>query len=293
VSQPRNGYYRDQPRRPSFTPTGFSSAGRRHGPPSGYATPQAPPPRRAPRKRLRKRNAVLLAIAAGLLIGIIASAVNGNSKPAKSLATDASSATTTPASATAKAEDACQKRPPDSGDIYVRMLSTGGSPRAQRLGGGWAWNHVSNKCLTSVQMVLATAPQSVGNCTQVGYVADNPGYDPNASPAAPLAHVTARVGPACQSVAPSTPPQATHAPTPPAPAQPTRPAAPAQPTSAAAPPSPPASTAPASCYPLSDEGTCYEPGEYCRDSDHGTSGVAGDGEAITCEDNDGWRWEPA
>jgi hypothetical protein len=42
---------------------------------------------------------------------------------------------------------------------------------------------------------------------------------------------------------------------------------------------------------LSDQ--CYEPGEYCRDSDHGSSGVAGDGEAITCEDNDGWRWEPS
>jgi hypothetical protein len=48
-----------------------------------------------------------------------------------------------------------------------------------------------------------------------------------------------------------------------------------------------------SCYPLSDEGTCYEPGEYCRDSDHGASGIAGDGERIVCEDNDGWRWEPA
>ncbi|HUB93924.1 MAG TPA: G5 domain-containing protein [Verrucomicrobiae bacterium] len=47
-----------------------------------------------------------------------------------------------------------------------------------------------------------------------------------------------------------------------------------------------------SCYPLSSENTCYEPGEYCRDSDHGTSGLAGDGESITCEDNNGWRWEP-
>lgn len=55
---------------------------------------------------------------------------------------------------------------------------------------------------------------------------------------------------------------------------------------------PPSPTA-ASCYPLSDEGTCYEPGEYCRDSDHGASGLAGDGERIVCEDNDGWRWEPA
>jgi hypothetical protein len=47
------------------------------------------------------------------------------------------------------------------------------------------------------------------------------------------------------------------------------------------------------CYPLTNGGNCYEPGEYCRDSDHGVSGVAGDGEAITCLDNDGWRWEPS
>lgn len=48
----------------------------------------------------------------------------------------------------------------------------------------------------------------------------------------------------------------------------------------------------ASCYPLSNEGTCYEPGEFCRDSDHGATGLAGDGKKIVCEDNDGWRWEP-
>jgi hypothetical protein len=47
-----------------------------------------------------------------------------------------------------------------------------------------------------------------------------------------------------------------------------------------------------SCTPLSNEGTCYEPGEYCRTTDHGATGIAGDGEAIICEDNDGWRWEP-
>lgn len=56
---------------------------------------------------------------------------------------------------------------------------------------------------------------------------------------------------------------------------------------------PPPVAAPTGCYPISDEGTCYEPGEYCRYDDEGTSGVAGDGEAITCEDNDGWRWEPS
>jgi hypothetical protein len=43
---------------------------------------------------------------------------------------------------------------------------------------------------------------------------------------------------------------------------------------------------------LTNSGNCYEPGEFCRSTDHGVSGVAGDGEAIECEDNNGWRWEP-
>ena len=45
------------------------------------------------------------------------------------------------------------------------------------------------------------------------------------------------------------------------------------------------------CYPLTDSGKCYEPGEYCRDDDHGVSGIDGDGDPIKCGDNDGWRWE--
>ena len=74
----------------------------------------------------------------------------------------------------------------------------------------------------------------------------------------------------------------------PAPTATTSPAGAPQPTTEPAPPQPTA----ASCHPLSDEGTCYEPGEFCRDDDHGMTGLAGDGETIVCEDNDGWRWEP-
>jgi hypothetical protein len=48
-----------------------------------------------------------------------------------------------------------------------------------------------------------------------------------------------------------------------------------------------------SCTPLTDSGKCYTPGEYCRDDDHNMSGIDADGNPITCEDNDGWRWEPA
>ena len=46
-----------------------------------------------------------------------------------------------------------------------------------------------------------------------------------------------------------------------------------------------------SCTPLTSGGNCYSPGEYCRKADRGTSGIDADGDAITCEDNDGWRWE--
>jgi hypothetical protein len=54
----------------------------------------------------------------------------------------------------------------------------------------------------------------------------------------------------------------------------------------------PAVPPPASCYPTTSSGHCYEPGEYCRTSDHGASGLAGDGKKIICENNNGWRWEP-
>jgi hypothetical protein len=47
-----------------------------------------------------------------------------------------------------------------------------------------------------------------------------------------------------------------------------------------------------SCYPLTNGGNCYEPGEFCRKSDHGATGIAGNGERIVCRDNNGWRWEP-
>jgi hypothetical protein len=60
-------------------------------------------------------------------------------------------------------------------------------------------------------------------------------------------------------------------------------------TVASPPPPPPP---PALCHPTSSSGNCYEPGEFCSDADHGVIGLAGDGETIICEDNNGWRWEP-
>jgi hypothetical protein len=52
----------------------------------------------------------------------------------------------------------------------------------------------------------------------------------------------------------------------------------------------PTITQKASCYPLSNAGNCYNAGQFCRDADHGRSGIAGNGDAITCQDKNGWRW---
>lgn len=97
--------------------------------------------------------------------------------------------------------------------------------------------------------------------------------------------------------------RATQPATQPRPPAPTNPPATAAPRSvAAAPPTqapppapvnPPAAAPAAACQPLTNGGNCYEPGEYCRNADHGVHGVAGNGEAIVCTDNNGWRWEPA
>jgi hypothetical protein len=242
--------------------------------------PQARPPRPR-RKRLRKRNVILLAIGAILLITVIANISGGGGKTGNQKLSAASAAAARAASladSEKSAEHSCGERPPASRDIYVRIINPDSSPEARQLGGRWRWDHVTGQCLTAVHFMTATAPRSAGHCTQVGYVTDNPGYDPNATPAPLLPHTAAQAGPACAAAA--------AAPSSPAPPPPTETA----PTATAPSLAP---TTPANCSPLSDEGTCYKPGEYCRDDDHGASGVAGDGEEIICEYNDGWRWEPA
>lgn len=55
-----------------------------------------------------------------------------------------------------------------------------------------------------------------------------------------------------------------------------------------------AAPAQASCYPKTSGGNCYRAGEFCRKSDLGSAGVAGNGERIRCEASGSRnRWEPA
>jgi hypothetical protein len=130
----------------------------------------------------------------------------------------------------------------------------------------------------------------------------SPKASTRAAPAvrASTSHAPAPTAAAHTSKPPPPRPRPTATVAPPAPPTHAAPAAPAThapppppPTTPAAPPPPPVTqAAPAGCTPRTNAGNCYEPGEFCRDSDHGATGVAGDGKAIECEDNDGWRWEP-
>lgn len=143
---------------------------------------------------------------------------------------------------------------------------------------------------------LATCLLAVGMLVGCGS-ATSPGPNPRGASTSPAAPLTSAVVLSSQAATTSTPASASTT-TAVAPTTTTAAPPPVSPP-AAVPPPPPAAPLPASstavqaaCHPLTNSGHCYEPGEYCRNSDHGATGVAGDGKVIKCEDNNGWRWEP-
>lgn len=72
-------------------------------------------------------------------------------------------------------------------DIVPRLL-----PSAIRVG---AVNGAL--CKTTVDALPLISPLGDGYCTQLALASDNPGYDENATPAAPLRKVVAQVGGSC------------------------------------------------------------------------------------------------
>jgi hypothetical protein len=157
-------------------------------------------------------------------------------------------------------------------------------------GRGWSGIVVGTIALLFITGVAAGCAEDTGTgITTPAATATSAAFSPLGSAAAivastkPTATKTQPTRTATATAAaptqPASAPAAVPKPAPPAPARTTRAAAP-----------PPSTNA--SCYPLSNGGNCYEPGEFCRTADHGKSGVAGDGKPITCENNYGWRWEP-
>jgi hypothetical protein len=115
--------------------------------------------------------------------------------------TDAQPMTTTAAPTTASTDVTdppaavaeCRARPAPNGDILVREIWPGLPDDALELGGGWQWNYATHTCMTSVDFAIASAPQGKGHCTEVALASDNPGYNVEAKPAAPLEKVIASV----------------------------------------------------------------------------------------------------
>lgn len=178
--------------------------------------------------------------------------------------------------------------------ILAEVIEHSGRRRPRRrvsAGGGSGSGRKSLGIAAGVIVLLLIIGVAIGAAGNTGSTGST---SPTAtgSPSASLAVKTAKTLPIIKPKTPKKKHTAAHASKAPAPstsAPTTHAAAPAT----SAPPAPPSTKAAVSCYPLTNGGNCYEPGEYCRNSDHGVSGIAGDGEAIICEDNDGWRWEPA
>ncbi|MFD9651739.1 hypothetical protein [Streptomyces mirabilis] len=77
-------------------------------------------------------------------------------------------------------------------DIDVWMKVPGLPDSAQVLG-----DHGAADCKSTFEMLQSTSPTEAGYCTKAAYASDNPGYNADASPAAPLKKVQLAVGPAC------------------------------------------------------------------------------------------------
>jgi len=66
----------------------------------------------------------------------------------------------------------------------------------------------------------------------------------------------------------------------------------APPTVAPTTPATPPRTGPGGCYPLSSSENCYQAGQFCSASDSGKSGIAANGQKITCRPSGNrHRWE--
>lgn len=160
----------------------------------------------------------------------------------------------------------------------------------------WArWNRVpglsSSRSAAAFAIVLAlyavVAPTGIWALALAGGSSNTAQVSSGPSPTSNGGRVA--VGLPTATPTPSLTPTATPAHTPIPTATPT----PAPSTPIPAPPSTAATPASAGCYPLTNAGNCYRAGEYCRNSDHGATGRAANGEMIVCRNNNGWRWEPA
>lgn len=114
---------------------------------------------RLPTLRLASRRAGLLMAASGLAMTMVGGAISPT--VAK---TEATGAVTRVTSKPISSAVACEMRPPATGEILVRSVTTDDPTTVIRLGGGWVWNWGDKKCITSVQFAIDANPSMAGFC---------------------------------------------------------------------------------------------------------------------------------
>lgn len=138
-------------------------------------------------QRGRRRVRLHVQVQSGLLFAAaLVTAIGCSASSPSAGATAAASA----AVAAAKPSPACTLK--TTFDYLVRDDDPGAQVQAQEIG-----NVDIVNCADSLSNFAATAGQSAGECTTIAKASDNPGYNVNAVPAAPLKDVIESAGPGC------------------------------------------------------------------------------------------------
>jgi hypothetical protein len=189
--------------------------------------------------------------------------------------------------------------PADTGEptaAYVAYAAAGprpgevdpiGKPPAPVYKKWWFWVIVGVVVLVVIIVAASAGSNNAPNVTTTTTTTPAPGT--TMAPPITASPTTAPPTTAPPVTAPptTTPPTTTSPPTTLPPTTTTPPTTAAPPTGAVG------QAVPAGCSPLASSGNCYRAGETCPDADHGVSGTTATEGAVTCEDNDGWRWEPS
>jgi len=136
------------------------------------------------------------AVLAAVLIGTVGASACSSSTTASPSTATAPPPTTSPPPAKAppaaagSVTTACRLTPTE--DLIERDITPRIPPSAILIG-----NVNLVLCKPTVDTIQQTTPSGPGYCTQIARSADNPGYNPDATPAAPLRKIIAQYGSAC------------------------------------------------------------------------------------------------
>lgn len=120
-------------------------------------------------------------------LGASSSSVVAATSVATSATTSAAPSTSRPPTTTPSTSSTCSL--PDKGDIIAWSKAPGVPDSANELGGT-----DPEHCHWTFDTLKTSSPTGSGYCTEAAWASDNPGYDPNATPAPRLKKVQVVIG---------------------------------------------------------------------------------------------------